>query len=129
MFKITDEEFETMVADAIDSIPERFIAELENVVFLVAEEPSEEQLYEDEIGDEEVLNNMMGLYEGISIDERGDGYGWFDSPDTITIFKRAHEFRCNSRAEIAEEVRRTVVHEVGHYFGMDEDQIEAMGYE
>ncbi|MBR5259429.1 MAG: metallopeptidase family protein [Eggerthellaceae bacterium] len=130
MFKVTDEEFEGMVERGIDSLPDHFLDELENVVFLVEYEPREDQLYEDEIGDEEVLNNMMGLYEGVSMYDRAEGYGIFGTlPDTITIFKRAHEYRCESFEQMEEEVRKTIVHEVGHYFGMDEDQISDMGYE
>ncbi len=130
MFKVSDEEFEGMIERGIDALPDRFLDELENVVFLMEYEPREDQLYEDEIGDEEVLDNMMGLYEGVSLYERDDFYGAFGTlPDTITIFKRAHEFRCDSFEQMEEEVRRTIVHEVGHYFGMDEDQIANMGYE
>ena len=66
---------------------------------------------------------------GCSLDERGDDYGAFgDYPDTITIFKGPHERLEGGREDILEEIRRTVIHEVGHFFGMDEDQIDEMGY-
>ena len=73
--------------------------------------------------------DLLGLYDGVSLMERGDGYGMpGDYPDTITIFKGPHERLEGGREEILEEVRRTVIHEVAHYFGMDEDQVDEMGY-
>ena len=129
MLKVTDEQFEDMVSQAIDSIPERFLGELENLIFLVEYEPAENQLFEDEVGDEDVLNDMMGLFEGSTLYEKLAGYEDAEGPSVITVFKRAHEFACDTLEEMAEEVRRTVVHEVGHYFDMDETQIMEMGYE
>lgn len=140
MYKMTDEEFEGAVQDAIDSIPDEFLDELENVVFLVEDEPSEEQLAafddEEEIDDGMELDglfteegDLLGLYDGVSLLERADGYGYGgDYPDTITIFKGPHERLEGGREEILEEVRRTVIHEVAHYFGMDEEQVDDMGY-
>lgn len=118
--KLTDEEFENAIADAIDSIPDRFLDELENVAFIAEDEPTPEQSSQ---------GDLLGLYEGISLAERGDDYGFFgDCPDTITIFKGPHERLSDSKERVVEEIRRTVVHEVGHYFGMSEQQIDEMGY-
>jgi len=137
MYQMTDDEFEAAVADAIDSIPDEFLDELENVVFLVADEPSEEQLADlQDIAEDgwEVSGlysqegDLLGLYDGISLYDRGDSYGSGEFPDTITIFKGPHERLEGGREEILEEVRRTVVHEVAHYFGMDEEQVDEMGY-
>ena len=140
MYKMTDAEFESAVQDAIDSIPDEFANELENLVFLVEDEPSEEQLAafdeEDDFDDGMELDglfsendDLLGLYDGVSLLERADGYGYAgDYPDTITIFKGPHERLDGTREEILEEVRRTVIHEVAHYFGMDEDDIDEMGY-
>jgi predicted Zn-dependent protease with MMP-like domain len=115
---VSEEEFEGFVMDALDAIPERFADELVNIAFFVEDEPPE-----DEPAD------TLGLYDGLSIDERADGYGYpGDFPDSITIFKGPHERRASSREELAHEVYVTVIHEVGHFFGMDEDQVEAMGY-
>ena len=117
MHQFSDEEFEEIVEAAIDSIPARFIDELDNLMFVVEDEPD---------GDDP---DILGLYDGVNLYERGEGYGGIDDmPDTIIIFKGPHERLSGTRDEIAEEVRRTVVHEVGHYFGMDEEQIERMGY-
>lgn len=127
MYTMTDEEFEGAVADAIDSIPEHLAAELDNVAFFVEDEPTPEQLGSDGLFADS--GDLLGLYEGVSLFDRAEGYGFFgDMPDAITIFKGPHERLEGGREEILEEVRRTVIHEVGHFFGMDEDQIERMGY-
>ena len=138
MYTMTDEEFEGAVADAIDEIFDQFGDELENVVFLVADEPTDEQLdcldEEDDDGWEvsgiySEDGDLLGLYDGIALTERGDSYGAVaDYPDTITIFKGPHERLEGDRETILAEVRTTVIHEVAHYFGMDEHQVDEMGY-
>lgn len=123
MIKVDEETFDCIVEAAIDSIPDRFLDELENVTFFWEEEPDPESLGEDYRPD------LLGLYDGVNIYDRAATYGdYLDMPDAITVFKGPHERMCNSLEELAEEVRRTVVHEVGHYFGMDEDDLERMGY-
>ena len=72
--------------------------------------------------------DILGLYVGIPLSERGDSYGFGEQPDVIYLFKGPHERLEGTREEIIEQVRRTVVHEIGHYFGMDEEQLDAMGY-
>ena len=126
MAKLTDEQFETAVQDAIDSIPDEFLDELENVAIMLADEPEDEDFDGDGLFTEE--GDLLGLYDGISIAERGDDYGYGDYPDTITIFKGPHERLGLSHVETVEEIRKTVVHEIAHYFGMDEDQVDDMGY-
>ena len=130
---MTNDRFEAMVEDAIDSIPDRFFDELENVVFAVEDEPSEDQLAgADEDNSVREGDELLGLYDGTPMTERDSYYGTGELPDVITIFKGPHE-RCfgdgpDAEATIAEEVRRTVIHEVGHYFGNDDETLEAMGY-
>ena len=126
MAKLTDEEFEAAVQDALDSIPDEFLDELENVAFMLADEPDEEDLFGDGLYTEE--GELLGLYSGIAVTDRGDDYGFGDYPDTITIFKGPHERMGFSQADTIEEIRRTVVHEIAHYFGMDEEQVDEMGY-
>ena len=121
MHSFTDDEFDAVVQRAIDSIPERFRNELDNVTFMVDDEPSPEEADPDGDG-------PLGYYDGVSLLERADGYGANDWPDAIIIFKGPHERLEGTRQEIEEQVRMTVVHEVGHYFGMTEEQIERMGY-
>ena len=146
MYKMTDDEFEGAIADALDSIPEDLALSMDNVVVLVADEPEDWQMgfasdYEDDVDFEDDLDpaaangavvkgsELLGLYDGIALTERDGSYGAVDDiPDTITIFKGPHERLEGGRDEILEEVRRTVIHEVGHYFGMSERQIDEMGY-
>lgn len=138
MYAMTDEEFEAAVADAADEIYDEFGEELENVVFLVADEPTDEQLdcLDEELDDGWEVSglftedgDLLGLYDGVALTERGDSYGGgTDYPDTITIFKGPHERLEGDREEILAEVRATVIHEVAHYFGMDEEQVDEMGY-
>lgn len=111
----TDDEFDALVEDAIDSIPDKFLDELDNVIFAVEDEPDD--------------GETLGWYDGVSLLDRGESYGAVnDYPDCITIFKGPHERLSDDRDEVIEEIRKTVVHEVGHYFGMTEGQVEAMGY-
>ena len=126
MAKLTDEEFEAAVQDALDSIPDEFLDELENVAFMLADEPDEEDY--SRAGISAAGGELLGLYSGIAMTERGDDYGYADYPDTITIFKGPHERKGLSRVDTVEEIRRTVVHEIAHYFGMDEEQVDDMGY-
>lgn len=127
MVKLTDEEFEEAVQQALDSIPEEFLADLENVALLLGDEPEEDDFEGDGYYTEE--GDLLGLYDGIALTERGDYYGaGNDYPDTITIFKGPHERLSDDRAVVIEEIRKTVVHEIAHYFGMDEDQVDEMGY-
>ena len=128
MAKLTDDEFEGAIQAALDAMPEEFLDDLENVVIMAQDEPEDWQL---ETGDGIVTEtgDLLGLYDGVNIYDRGDSYGAYgDCPDTITIFKGPHERLGGNREETLEEVRRTVIHEVAHYFGMDEEQVDDMGY-
>lgn len=96
-------EFEALVERAIESIPEQFQPYLENTVFIVEESSPE---------------GIMGQYHGSGALHSGE-----DMPDRITLYKRSHERAAANIEELAEEVRRTILHEVGHHFGMDEDDL------
>lgn len=129
MFEVTDGEFEEAVQRGIDCIPERFRNELENVAFAVQDEPDASQRATMVDSDCAGRRELLGLYAGIPLNRRGAGYGGYSSmPDMITIFKSPHQRIAWSKEDLYENVRRTVVHEVGHYFGMDEDQLREMGY-
>lgn len=168
MYRMTDEEFESVIAEALDAMPEQFMEALNNVAIVWEEEPSayhlgydeewgiESAFVEDEDGpesytpaerdakddaaaedaggeyeaedDEDEFDDLLGLFDGLSIVERANGYD-DDIPDVITVFKGPHERCFSSREEIVEEVGKTIIHELGHYFGLNEDQLAAMGYE
>jgi predicted Zn-dependent protease with MMP-like domain len=131
MYKMTEDEFEAVVQEALDSIPDRFLDALDNVGIAIQDEPDADQLEDADFGtQDEESGELLGLYDGIALTERGQDYGEFgDLPDVITIFQGPHERSFDTRAEMVEEVRKTVVHEIGHYFGLDEDQLANMGYD
>ncbi len=124
MFQMSDEEFEGAVQEAIDGIPARFMDALDNVAIMVQDEPDPSQ--RDAVGTS-AHGELLGLYEGVSLPERAEGYE-LDAPDVITIFKGPHERAFRGRYEIVEQVRKTVIHEIGHYFGLDDERLHEMGY-
>ncbi|MBQ6390429.1 MAG: metallopeptidase family protein [Eggerthellaceae bacterium] len=126
MVRLSDEEFEGAIMAAMDTIPDEFLDELENVAIVIADEPDLDDCFGD--GYFASGGEMLGLYDGMSLAERDSSYGMGDYPDTITIFKGPHERVASSRENLFEEVRKTVVHEIAHYFGLDEDEVEEMGY-
>lgn len=126
MYTMTDEEFEDAVQDAIDSIPDAFLEALDNVMVTVQNEPTARQRMSS--GSEGPSGEILGLYEGVALTQRGEWYGEGEMPDVVTIFKGPHERCFNSRERIVEEIRKTVVHEIGHHFGMDDAALRRIGY-
>lgn len=118
---MTDEEFERSVAEGIDAIPPHFLKRLDNVAFVVADDPSVDQREAMHLRGEDEL---LGLYEGIPLIERGGSYGGLVLPDKITIFKNA-TLRESEESGIPLQriVRDTVWHEIAHYFGYDDAAI------
>ena len=120
------EDFEQLVREAVNRIPDDFLAIMENVDIQVRCWPSEEQLANAMEGTEaEEGGSLLGLYEGIPVTERVN-YNMV-LPDIITIFQRPIESICSTEDEIVEQVRTTVVHEVAHYFGITDAELEAWG--
>lgn len=126
MYTMTNEEFEAAVEDALDSIPDAFLEALDNVMVTVQNEPNARQRMSS--GSEGPSGEILGLYEGVALTQRGEWYGEGEMPDVVTIFKGPHERCFNSRERIVEEIRRTVVHEIGHHFGMDDAALRKIGY-
>ena len=126
MYRITDSEFQEAVEKAILSIPENFRVIIDNVAFVVQDEPTNSQLAS--VGGNS-RQELLGLYSGISLPRRSIHYGiGGPQPDTITIFKGPHERVSYSQEDLTERIRVTVLHEVGHYFGMNEQQLRDAGY-
>ena len=114
--------FEDLVRDAIASLPDRFLSNMGNVSVIVAAHPTPSQRAENGLGPHDTL---FGLYEGIPLTERG---GYVPPlPDVITIFQEPVEEGSNSEDQLEQQVRTTVAHEVAHYFGFSDDQLENMG--
>lgn len=117
------EEFRALVEEAIDTIPRRFARKVRNLAIVIEDEPSDELLDEMDIGPDEVL---LGLYQGTPLSERGFGYG-NQLPDRITLFQFSIEDDADhDQDEIITAIGETLIHELGHYFGMSEEQIMAI---
>ncbi len=110
--------FEAWVAEAWRSIPERFRQEFSNLVILVEDEPTLEQLDEAGVPPGDTL---LGLYEGVPLDERGWHYQ-MALPDRITLFQGPLE---RSGGDVRQEIYETLWHEIAHHIGMDEDEVRA----
>ena len=118
------DEFESLVAKAVDGLPDELHARLENVVIVVEDWPSQHQLTKTGLGRG---RTMLGLYEGVPLTRRGVHYGMVP-PDKITIFQKPIEANCKSGDSIVREIQRVVRHEIAHHFGIGEAklrQIEA----
>jgi predicted Zn-dependent protease with MMP-like domain len=113
--------FEELVGDALDSIPPELGDELENVAVVVEDWPTPEQL-------EGRGGTLLGLYEGVPLTERGPLSYAGVMPDHITIFRGPLCEIAHDEDDLAEQVRVTVLHEVGHYFGMDDEQLHELGW-
>lgn len=124
---LTDQEFESAVADAMDTIPADLAAHMDNVVVLVAEEPDAEMLTEADY-DGSGHPTLLGLYDGVPLTERDGGWSMV-LPDRIFIFKGPLERWCTSREELVDEVAVTVLHEVAHHFGIDDSRLHELGWE
>jgi predicted Zn-dependent protease with MMP-like domain len=117
---MTRAQFEDLVRDALASIPRRFREQLQNVAILVEDEPSARLLREMDI---EPPDTLFGLYHGIPLPSRQWDYGNV-LPDTISLFQGPIERACENDGEIVATIGETMIHEVAHYFGMDDDEIE-----
>jgi predicted Zn-dependent protease with MMP-like domain len=114
------DEFESRVADALASIPRRFRRAMKNIAIIVEDEPSEELLDEMEI---EPPDTLLGLYQGTPLPERTSAYG-NALPDRILIFQGPHERDSDDDDDLVVAIAETLIHEIGHYFGLSEEEIE-----
>lgn len=115
--------FDRLVVEALRQIPEPFRSRLENVAIVAEEQPSPELLESLGMDPEETL---LGLYDGVPLTERGDWYNLIP-PDRIILYRQPILALCQSAEEVREEVRRTVLHEVAHFYGIDDEELARMG--
>jgi predicted Zn-dependent protease with MMP-like domain len=125
VFEVSREEFEGMVGDALDEIPPELAAAMDNVVVLVDDWPSAAQLAAGGAGPHTTL---FGIYEGVPATQRGPMSYAGVAPDRITIFQGPLQRVARDRAALAAQVRVTVLHEVGHAFGMSEARLDELGW-
>jgi predicted Zn-dependent protease with MMP-like domain len=117
-------QFESLVQDAMKELPQEFREKLTNVAIVIEDYPSEELLERMEIPEG---GTLFGLYEGVPLPDRGH----FNAPlypDRILIFQGPIEEECDSPEEIREQVRITLLHEIAHFFGFDDEELEERGY-
>ncbi|MEU1996974.1 MULTISPECIES: metallopeptidase family protein [Nocardia] len=111
---MSDDRFEELVGDALDLIPPELTRAIDNVVVLIEPRNPEDP-------------HLLGLYHGIALTERDSHYGGA-LPDTVTIYREAILELCADETEVVEEVAVTVIHEIAHYFGIDEDRLHQLGW-
>ena len=115
MVEMSAEEFEELVGEALDGIPPELARLMRNVVVVVEDDAPEDD------------SDLLGLYDGTPLTERGEWYAGV-LPDRISIFRRPVLELCETREDVVEEVRVTVVHEIAHHFGIDDDRLHQLGY-
>jgi predicted Zn-dependent protease with MMP-like domain len=112
---VSPERFEELVADAIDLVPDQLARHMENVAVFVRDKSHQ--------------RNLLGLYQGVPLTARGNSYGiGGGSPDRITIFREPILARCRTEDEVVRQVTITVVHEIAHHFGIDDDRLHELGW-
>lgn len=111
---MTPERFDELVSDALDLIPPELAAAIDNVVVLVADRDPEDP-------------ELLGLYQGIALTERDLTYAGA-LPDTITIFRESLLEICDTEDDVVEEVAITVIHEIAHHFGIDDERLHELGW-
>ena len=110
------QEFEDAVGDALDAVPAELMALLDNVVFFVEDEPPPDD------------PELLGIYEGVPLTERGDAWAMGALPDRITIYRGPLLRMCADRDELLDEIAITVVHEIAHHFGIDDHRLHQLGW-
>lgn len=116
MVKMSRAAFEEAVNDALDTIPDQLLDLVENVVILVEDDPE---------GDDP---DLLGLYDGVALTERGSEWGYGDLPDRILIYRNPTLRVCDSAQQVRDEVAITVVHEIAHHFGIDDARLHSLGW-
>ncbi|MET0726428.1 MAG: metallopeptidase family protein [Leifsonia sp.] len=108
-------EFEQLVVDELDALPDDMVDGLENVVFVVEDRPEDGSL------------DLLGLYDGVAITERGQ-YGFGEMPDRIILYREPLLAVCADIDELRDEVHVTLVHEIAHFYGIDDDRLHDLGW-
>lgn len=121
--RLTRQDFETLVTDALDGIPDEFAGYLENVAVVVEDEPPPALLRD--LGIDPRRDTLYGLYQGVPLPERAHDFAAL--PDRITIYAGPLQRDFPPR-RLRHEIERTIVHEIAHFFGLDDEQVRRLGY-
>ncbi len=120
------EEFSNVAQEIFDSLPDQFQLNIENVRIVIEDEPNSETIARTGVHSPGAL---LGLYEGIPLNKRGSWYGMSPVyPDTISLYKKNIERGARDLTEIHDRIRHVLIHEIAHYYGMNEDEVRAAGY-
>ena len=123
-YHVSKADFARYVEQALAELPEPFASHLEQITVEIKDRPTRKQLRSVGLKDDELL---MGLYQGVGLPDRSVEHSGV-LPDRILIFQEDHEIACDTARQLVEEIRTTVLHEIGHHFGMDEDDLDEVGY-
>lgn len=124
MLRLSETEFEELVVAALDTLPDELLQLMDNIEVTVDRVPSRQQMRQ--VG---VRNGtLLGLYEGIPLTARHSSSYSLVVPDKITIFQRPIEGICSTHDEVVDQVRKTVIHEVAHHFGIGEERLRELGW-
>ena len=115
MIELDTQEFEALVVSELDALPDEMVEGLDNVVFVVEDRPENGSL------------DLLGLYDGTSLTER-DRYGVGELPDRIIVYREPHLAACDDEDELRDEVHTTLVHEIAHFYGIDDDRLHELGW-
>ena len=119
---MTDAEFDILITRAMNELPQEYIKGLDNVAIVMADSPTPEQMQKMHLDGQHLL---LGLYEGIPLTKRGANYN-FVLPDKITLFKNSIMAVSHNETELFEQTKRTLWHEIAHYYGLDHDRIDSL---
>ncbi len=115
MMEMDADAFENLVADELEALPAEMTAGLDNVIFVVEDLPEDGSL------------DLFGLYDGLALTER-DRYGLGELPDRIIIYRRPHLEACDDLDALRDEVHTTLVHEIAHFYGIDDERLHELGW-
>ncbi|WP_029149761.1 metallopeptidase family protein [Microbacterium indicum] len=115
MLSLDSDAFEALVVAELDALPDEMIDGLDNVVFVVEDRPEDGSL------------DLLGLYDGLALTER-DRYGMGELPDRIIVYREPHLAACETLDELRDEVHTTLVHEIGHFYGIDDERLHELGW-
>ena len=113
--QLTEEEFERLVVDELDLLPDEMVDGLDNVVFVTEARPEDDSL------------DLLGIYEGIALTER-DRYGFGELPDRIVLFREPLLAISEDLDELKDQIHVTLVHEIAHFYGIDDEQLHELGW-
>lgn len=113
--ELTSDEFEKIVIDELDELPDEMVDGLENLVFVTEDRPADGSL------------DLLGVYEGVALTDRGQ-YGFGELPDRIVLYREPLLAVAETLDELRDEIHITLVHEIAHYYGIDDDELHRLGW-